>query len=95
MATDGITKLLSIKELSDLTGFSVSTLRRRANDGTLAKYQPGGHRTRMAFHPDALGCSSVTFDEGNETSRNSASIEDVTCKLSGPRPKWKALDSQP
>lgn len=92
MATDGAWKLLSIKELRDRTGFSVSTLRRRVKDGTLAKFQPGGPRTRMAFHPDALDQTPPQDPEPSQQPTHTvAASEEATDKLSGPRPKWKAL----
>ena len=87
MATDGAWKLLSIKELRDRTGFSVSTLRRRVKDGTLAKFQPGGPRTRMAFHPDAsikLRRKTLNLPNSLRTPWRQAKKRPTNCRGRGP-----------
>lgn len=45
---------VSIDELSEITGVSVSTLWRRYRDETIEGWQPGGPGTRVLFRPDAF-----------------------------------------
>jgi excisionase family DNA binding protein len=41
------TELLTILEFAQKSGLSPATIRRRIADGSLAAWQPGGHRTAV------------------------------------------------
>jgi excisionase family DNA binding protein len=45
---------LSYEEVSAQTGLSLSTLRRRVQEGKLPFIQPGGRRTRVVFPADVV-----------------------------------------
>lgn len=54
-----VRRFVSIDELARITGLSTSTLRRRARDGSIPFYQPGGPRTRLLFDGDVLRQSAA------------------------------------
>src|SRR5947209_8719227 len=47
-------RFLTITELAEQTGISVSTLQRLRRKGAIPCFQPGGPRTRVVFPPDAI-----------------------------------------
>ena len=78
-------KYLTIQEFSGICSLSVSTLRRRVLQGTIAFFQPGGPGTLLLFPCDALERSAreqppslSKFDELNPTPK----------RLPGRRPAW-------
>jgi hypothetical protein len=86
---------LSLKELSELSGFSESTLRRRMKDGTLRPIQPGGPGTRMAFRYDVLEqlAAPAPLDSGRAHEGAHAALAESSDRrplahIPGPRPKW-------
>lgn len=72
---------LTIQQLSQRTGFSVTQLRRLAKKGAIPYLQPGGAGGKLLFRPDALeACSpgeSTTFAPAQQR------------PLSGQRPRWQ------
>jgi excisionase family DNA binding protein len=80
---------LTIEELAEHTGFSVSTLRRLWRKRQIVGFQPGGRRTRVVFPPDAIEQASRATQgaaAGPPESRTATPRR-------GPRPKW--LGGQP
>lgn len=80
-------RYLTIEELSILTTFSVSTLRRLRKRGLIVGYQPGGPRTRIVFPPDAIE-QVVRAMSGTPTSLPATPSDSAEPPLRGPRPKW-------
>ena len=76
---------LTIKELSQRSRRSVSTLNRLKKAGLIPYFQPGGKGTLVTFPPDAIerACaataSGLSVQSPGDTSHP---------KLSGPQPKW-------
>ena len=68
---------LNIKELSLLTGYSVTQLRRLVRSGVLPFMQPAGKGGRLFFASDAL-------ERANTAQKVSAPVN----RLSGKRPDW-------
>lgn len=92
-------KYVTINELADLSGLSLSTLRRRIEDGTLPVIQPGGPRSRMLFDPNVFDqllerptTRSREF-EPHESEGNKASRAKNGHRISGPSPRWKTRKS--
>src|SRR5262245_44414108 len=56
---------LSTAELSKLTGVSESTIRRLKDADRIPFSQPGGHRSRVLFPPDALERRRADRDESS------------------------------
>lgn len=78
--TSGL-KYLTIKELSEDSGFSVTQIRRLVAAEKIAFFQPGGKGDKLLFPPDALErCNSENpFAHENEGEK----------PLPGRRPKWR------
>lgn len=77
---------LTYEELSQQTGISVSTLRRRVSDGTIPFFQPGGPRTRIVFPLDAV--ERLIQPASLLSPPKPESIQPKQHRL-GPRPKWQ------
>jgi hypothetical protein len=71
-------KLLTIRELSARSGISITQLRRLANSGRIAFFQPGGRGGKLLFPPDAIEKSGQPQPE----------IEATGLPLAGRRPLW-------
>ncbi len=92
------TRFLKFEDLAARLPFSKSTLRRRIRDGSIAKYQPGGRGSRLAFHPDLLKAATAMVNAPDPESAPGASAAPldplpavptpVRSKLPGPTPKW-------
>jgi excisionase family DNA binding protein len=54
-----VKELLTINQLAQRSGLSVSTLRRRVKDGSLPAIQPGGAGKKMLFLPTVLDALST------------------------------------
>jgi len=87
--------LLTFEELAAAVPFSRSTLRRLIQRGAIPKYQPGGRRHRVAFHPDVLrglqSCADAEQFKGPDpeiTSSTEKSKHPYRHGLSGPKPAW-------
>ena len=64
----GMKKLLTIRELAEVSGLSVSTLRRLKAKNRIPYFQPGGHRSSLRFPTDAIAAtSSASCDGGKKT----------------------------
>jgi excisionase family DNA binding protein len=80
-------RLLTFEQLAAAVPFSKSTLRRLIARGLIRKYQPGGRRHRVAFHPDVLSALPVATTgvtapaEAKVAKRNRSA-------LPGPQPRW-------
>ena len=74
-------QLLTIAELSQQSGVSVSTLGRLRRDRKIPFFQPGGRGTALRFPPNALEQACGSADPPAATSP-------PTKKLSGRRPAW-------
>ncbi len=72
---------ISINELSQITGFSVTQIRRLVAAEKIAFFQPGGKGGKLLFPPDALErrYSENPFARENEGEK----------PLPGPRPNWR------
>jgi excisionase family DNA binding protein len=81
-------RYLTINELADVTGYSVSTLQRLRRKGALPFYQPGGPGTRIVFPADAI-------ERAAKTNQNDAGLPHEAAAAAsdfprrGPRPKWQ------
>jgi excisionase family DNA binding protein len=77
---------LTYEELSQQTGISVSTLRRRVEEGAILFFQPGGPRTRIVFPLDV-----VERLINQKSAPPEASTEPCSSgpKRSGPPLKWQ------
>ena len=73
-------KYLTIKELSEDSGFSVTQIRRWVAAEKIAFFQPGGKGGKLLFPPDALERCSL------ENPLDYAGVEEK--HLPGSRPKW-------
>lgn len=79
MSADGMGKVyVDIRELSALTGRSVTSLRRDVRMGRIQAFQPAGPGGKLLFRPDAI----ENTDERAAPPR--------TSQLAGRRPKWMA-----
>ena len=74
-------KYLTIKELSNLTGFSVTQLRRMASAGRIPCHQPGGKGGKLLFSPDAI-------EKCGSSDSQSTPNDDLANRLSGRSPAW-------
>jgi hypothetical protein len=91
---DADREYLSYSELSKLSGFSESTLSRRARDGAIQKIQPGGPRTRVVFRRDVLDQLPKVSPATCPPTRTPAGTSDTPAEnpspsLPGPRPLWQ------
>ena len=80
-------------ELSQITGLSMSTVRRYLADGRLPKFQPGGCGGRVLIPTRALGAlasASHPHPFSNEQQSRDAAAETEAPKLPGPTPKWRS-----
>jgi hypothetical protein len=85
MATSSNEKhLLTIAELSAISGLSVITLRRYVRHGKIKALQPGGPGCKLLFAPDALEHGSDEVNNAPERSRPGPD------RLPGRRPGWMA-----
>lgn len=84
---DGTEKqFLNIREFSRISGLSISTLRRRAKDGSVASIQPGGPGKLLLFPRNALDKQS--------SPPTSAEKQADTPKKAPPgrRPAWTVIN---
>ena len=90
-------RYLTIEEFAAKTTMSVSTIRRLVKHGQLIALQPGGHRHRVLFAPDAIEQMSRTLQSGGSVMSSplqptesvpAPPIDSATPKQ-GPRPRWK------
>ncbi len=88
---------LSYAELSQRTGISVPTLRRRVEEGKLPFFQPGGPRTRIVFPPDVVEqlthVQPALAEPFPEPSTPPVAPDPPTpppAKRRGPQPKWRS-----
>ncbi|MBL8826022.1 MAG: helix-turn-helix domain-containing protein [Planctomycetaceae bacterium] len=79
-------RFVDIKELSQQSGLSVSTITRLKNAGQIPFYQPGGKRSRVLFPIDAIeagGSPTMPPIPVTETPHQSPD------RRKGPTPLWK------
>lgn len=90
MPSDVSRQYLSIREFTQQSGLSQSTIRRRVSEGSLTNFQPGGAGKKVLIPTDAL----MRSDAQSETvpAVNSAPMSPpetpAPCRR-GPRPAWK------
>src|ERR1043165_4231033 len=77
---------LTYEELSELTGLSLSTLRRRVKDGSLPCFQSGGPRTRVIFAANVIDLLIQSTPADLEANCETPQPQP---KPLGPRPKWQ------
>jgi hypothetical protein len=77
-ADKGVRKYLTIKELSTLTGFSETQLRRLQRDHRIPFFQPGGKGGKLFFPPDAI----------EKSGQPQPGAETTGLPLAGRRPSW-------
>lgn len=81
----------TVKEFASLTTLSVSTIRRRIEDGTLVAWQPGGPGTRVLvlasnlLPPKTAAVPETPLSSGIIIPPSST----ASARLSGPLPLWK------
>lgn len=82
-------ELLTFSDFFERWVGSKSTLRRRLEDGTIPKHQPGGPGTKIGIPRSALSIrskpNSLISKEENSKTTNSESNENIP----GPIPKWR------
>jgi hypothetical protein len=85
-------RYLTYKQLSEQTGFSVSTLRRRKDEGNLPYFQAGGPRKRIVFPADVV---ERCLQHSTEDSPSPEAMPDAPVPVTrrGPRPKWQQTSS--
>jgi excisionase family DNA binding protein len=76
---------LTYTELSELTGISQSTLRRRVKQGTIPFLQPGGPRTRVVFPIDVID----RLTQASQPIPQAQPAPEKKTRRLGPEPKWK------
>jgi hypothetical protein len=91
-------RYVSLGQLSELSGLSASTLRRRIRDGSPQVFQPGGPGTRLLFRPDVLEIPLRSQDRAGSITDTHPSLSDapntllpedpVQSTLPGPQPQW-------
>lgn len=74
-------KYLTIKELSEDSGFSVTQIRRLVAADKIECFQPGGKGGKLLFPPDAL--------EHSNSENPFAHDSEEEKPLPGRRPKWR------
>jgi len=70
--------LITIAELSQASGLSVSTIRRLVRDERIPYLQPSGKGGKLLFPPDAIERTSPVSDAADTGSR----------RIAGKRPNW-------
>ena len=92
-------RYISIQDLSEISGLSVSTLRRRVLDGSLAAAQPGGRRTRLLFPVDILDRLMPTKDQAATeplaVTTDFSAVARTQESIPGPKPKWTRSQTHP
>jgi hypothetical protein len=88
-----IPQLLTLKEFSEHSRLSESTIRRRARDGSLPVVQVGGKGKKLLFPVDALKrlhafATSTTSDDTVDLSPLTPATGVRTDTRAGPRPRW-------
>jgi hypothetical protein len=73
---------LDLKQFSELSGLSPSTVRRRVRDGSLSAFQPGGRGKKLLFAPNALDPCKTPGSPDPAPEERSAK------PLPGRRPGW-------
>ena len=79
-------RLLTINELSQVSGVPVVTLRRYAKRGKIKAFQPGGPRCKLLFRPDALEQHDNPLP--GQTDQTSEGASSNLERLPGRRPGW-------
>jgi excisionase family DNA binding protein len=87
---------VGVEEFAERSLLSVSTVRRRINDGSLPYVQPGGFRTRILIPADALTALLHGSQQGSTASEprreySSNSSEVTPERLPGPEPRWARI----
>lgn len=77
---------VSVEEFARLSGLSPKTIRRRLDDGSLPKFQPGGPRTRVTIPLAAL--QAVAPECGAERPQELRQNSQSPSIPAGPRPQW-------
>ena len=97
MPTGEPRRFFSIAEFAELSGLSISTVRRRLRDGSLPIVQPGGPRTRVLVPADVLKAPVKARANMGPMDEKSTSIDATESAprhqkpiIPGPRPKWLA-----
>jgi hypothetical protein len=92
-------RYISIQDLSEISGLSVSTLRRRVLDGSLVAAQPGGRRTRLLFPIDILDRLMPTKDQAVTATftvkTDLSAVAGTQESIPGPKPKWTRSQTHP
>lgn len=81
----------TVREFASLTSLSVSTIRRRIEDGTLTAWQPGGPGTRvLVLASNLLTPHTAAVPEKSLSSTIIITPPSIApARLSGPLPRWK------
>jgi hypothetical protein len=80
-------RYLTIAELSETTGISISTLQRPRRKGLLPSYQPGGARTRIVFPADAIEQATRASQAATQRGQDGAAVPQGPTR--GPRLRWQ------
>ena len=91
-------RYLSPQEFSELSGLSLSTVRRYLRNGRLPYRQPAGRRGRILIPAAALELSSAATPPGETSQARAAPSTPATtlppvtpARPPGPRPRWTRL----
>lgn len=79
-------RYLTFKELCAVSKLSASTLRRLIRLGVIKCFQPGGHRHRIVFPPDAIEQATASLPP--PTASGGSAAGDAGPPRRGPSPKW-------
>lgn len=92
-------RYLTVQQFADLSGLSLSTIRRRIRDGSITHAQPGGKRRRILIPVGALEhrqhCPSASHEARNENPNEQVNVADPgqpsppERPIPGPSPKWQ------
>lgn len=83
---------LTVERFADLSGFSVSTVRRYLRAGKLPKLQPGGPRSRVVIPISALARATLAPLADTQAKDGMVKVPPSTNrKLAGPPPRWRRL----
>jgi len=80
-------EILSFKEFLDQWVGSEKTLRRRLEDGSIPKYQPGGPGTLVGIPRSALSIPAPNPTKPNDIHTNKSKQASA---IAGPPPKWRS-----
>ncbi|MEW4529427.1 helix-turn-helix domain-containing protein [Maioricimonas sp. JC845] len=84
--SDNKTQFLTVKQFSQISGLSETTVRRRVKDQQIDAWQPGGAGTRLLISRKYLqGVCDLPLNPSADTPARRSQNDQIP----GPKPKWK------